>query len=50
MKKVNVDTTKVLNVLGLGLGLVGSLVASIAADRKNKELITKLVDEKLNNK
>ena len=49
MKKVKLDGRK-LGFIGLALGVLGTLFSSAASDKKTKEHLEKLVDEKLNNK
>lgn len=50
MKNSNVNWTSVLQIVGVVLALGGSIVSSIVSDRKNKETLAKLVEEKLGQK
>ncbi len=50
MKNVKVDGTKILQIVGIVLTLGGSIVGGIVSDRKNKETLAKLVEEKLGQK
>lgn len=42
--------TTVLSVLGMALNVAAAIVGGIASEQKNKEILAKLVDEKLGNK
>ena len=47
---MKIGVTKVLSVVGLVASLIGTVVSSVASDRKTNETIARLVDEKLNGK
>ena len=50
MKKPNVDGTKALQIVALVLSLGGTIISSIVNEKKTKETLSKLVDEKLGQK
>lgn len=49
MKNFKIDGTKALTGLGLLMTLIGSIASSVANDRKLKDVVNKVVDEKLKN-
>lgn len=48
LKKISLTT--LLQIVGLGLSLAGTVVAGIVNDKKNAETLAKLVEEKLGQK
>jgi hypothetical protein len=45
--KAKINITTVLKIVGLALGLAGTIVSGMAADRQNKEVLADLVKEEL---
>lgn len=45
MKKI--DGTKLISIVGLVLSVVGTIASSVAGDRKMKDVVDRVVDEKL---
>ena len=44
---MKINWIKVLTVLGAGLSLGGTIVSAVASDKKQTQIIGKIVDEKL---
>lgn len=45
MKKIG--GTKIIGILGLALSMASAIASSVASDRKMKDVVEKVVDEKL---
>ena len=45
MKKL--DVTRIISIVGLALSVAGTIASGMASDRKMKDVVDKVVDEKL---
>lgn len=47
---MNINVTKLLNILGTGLTIAAALVSAVSQDKKNEELVKKEVEKQLQNR
>lgn len=44
---MKLNTTRIISIVGLALSVVGTIASGVASDRKMKDVVDKVVDEKL---